>query len=444
MSTPPLGLALIKSQLKEAEMDDLWIKTKNLSKGLYRKWSSKYIKGCIENQNGPELERYALSILGPSPIPQDSIGFSVMTESQLYPSLALAWYLKRKGKTIFFGGKLFTIIDGNLLAKKFDFIDSVFSDLQSFLRYLGLEYDCLVPSPDFSGLQIDLYKTKINGTPKLVLPFILLEGCNKNCAFCVEHTPLLKINKLMIADFVKLKVEQIIQLKKKHKTDLFFLSDCAINNNILVFKSFIEELKRAKIQWGAFANAGGLDSATTQNMKKSGCKYLLIGCESGSQKVLKSMNKPHLVEDAEQSLINIKKAGIFNHCFFIVNFPTETREDFKETLKFLMRNKNHIDDAFTEIFDLRVGSYMSKTPGKYGISIHGNNGLLSQRYSHGQQGWRSVKLQGVLRHYQAEVQIATTIKLKRFINHPVKALSNLVYTWFVLQRRFPLDRLFDY
>ena len=77
-------------------------------------------------------------------------------------------------------------------------------------------------------------------------------------------------------------------------------------------------------------------------MKRAGCKALQFGIESGSQRILRKMNKPFSIDQAELILRSSFSAGIQNFINLLIGFPGETEEDFMETLCFLERNRQFI------------------------------------------------------------------------------------------------------
>jgi len=74
---------------------------------------------------------------------------------------------------------------------------------------------------------------------------------------------------------------------------------------------------------------------------KNFCPHFHLSLQSGSDNVLKKMNRKYTTQQFAQSVENIRKvfpnAGITTD--IIVGFPTETDEDFEDTLKFVEKVK---------------------------------------------------------------------------------------------------------
>ena len=98
--------------------------------------------------------------------------------------------------------------------------------------------------------------------------------------------------------------------------------------------------------------------ATRPNVEK----HLHLAMQSGSDKVLKDMNRPYTIarflEIAEQ--FRIKVAGGSLTTDIIVGFPSETEEDFAETLKAV--EAAAFDAAFTFQYSARPGTKAAAFP----------------------------------------------------------------------------------
>lgn len=66
-------------------------------------------------------------------------------------------------------------------------------------------------------------------------------------------------------------------------------------------------------------------------------RELYVSLQSGSDKILRAMNRPEKIEDVKAKLLELKKKlpHLTLRTTVIVGFPGETEEDFKETLKVL-------------------------------------------------------------------------------------------------------------
>ncbi len=100
-----------------------------------------------------------------------------------------------------------------------------------------------------------------------------------------------------------------------------------------------------------------IDKSTLRDLKKSGCKELFIGIESGSPKILKSINKTHDTGVILKNLIGILRAGINIKGYFIYGIPEESHEDMDMTYELACKLKTaslrYGSDFRTSVFQYR-------------------------------------------------------------------------------------------
>ena len=89
-----------------------------------------------------------------------------------------------------------------------------------------------------------------------------------------------------------------------------------------------------------------------KKMADSGASTLLIGVESGSPSVREHMKKGYTDEDLHYSLGEIFKNNIKVRFLMIIGYPTETREDFDQTLKFFERYAEYGRNGLVEEINL--------------------------------------------------------------------------------------------
>ena len=84
--------------------------------------------------------------------------------------------------------------------------------------------------------------------------------------------------------------------------------------------------------------------------------YVHLPIQSGSDAILKKMNRRYTVEEYKQLFDTIKEKvpGVSITTDIIVGFPNETKDDFERTLDIV--NYCKFDGAFTFIFSPRVGT----------------------------------------------------------------------------------------
>ncbi len=85
--------------------------------------------------------------------------------------------------------------------------------------------------------------------------------------------------------------------------------------------------------WSCNAKAN-VPRRTLEILKDNGLRLLLVGYESGNQKILHNIKKGMLVDVARRFARDCHELGILVHGTFILGLPGETRETIRETLEF--------------------------------------------------------------------------------------------------------------
>jgi radical SAM superfamily enzyme YgiQ (UPF0313 family) len=164
-------------------------------------------------------------------------------------------------------------------------------------------------------------------------------GCPYRCKFCACHKVWgTRRPRIRSVENIMQEVEHIV---RTYGQDFFIFWDdlfTASKKRVIVFCE--ELLKRdLNIKWLCLARLNNIDREMLDVMKKAGCTQIQVGVESGSERILKFIGK-----DLAISLIN-EKAQIINDAainwlaFFIVGFPTETKEEIEQTLNYIKEIK---------------------------------------------------------------------------------------------------------
>jgi len=88
-------------------------------------------------------------------------------------------------------------------------------------------------------------------------------------------------------------------------------------------------------KWNSTLRCQFMDDETARLMKDSGCDGVFLGIESGSDKILKIMNKAVTVAEYYRGIELLKKYDIPTFGCIIIGFPGETDETVQETIKFI-------------------------------------------------------------------------------------------------------------
>lgn len=187
--------------------------------------------------------------------------------------------------------------------------------------------------PDFDSLNLKIYSNSI--------PLLSSRGCPHQCNFCSEK----KLYHKFRHHSPQYMAEQIQYLKNKYSVNHFIFCDSLINYENDWLRDFCSLILKhnLSINWEAQMRiTPDFPIELAQLMKKSGCFNLFVGLESGSDKILKLMNKGFNTACAVNFFNTFKKARLHFEISLILGYPGEEEIDFYESLIFVKKNKHII------------------------------------------------------------------------------------------------------
>ncbi len=200
-----------------------------------------------------------------------------------------------------------------------------------------------LPFPDYSDFRKDILFGHYRQPERLEI--LDSRGCITRCHFCSEWQ-FWKNYRTMSGE--RIFEEIAYQVKRFPGVNYFYFIGSLLNGNVKELSQFCDLLISSglKIKWsGQAIIRPEMTRELMEKMAKAGCEWLGYGVESGSQQVVKSMNKHFSIANAEAVLENTRRAGIGTQANFMFGIPTETQEDFRKTLEFLQRNRENIDSV---------------------------------------------------------------------------------------------------
>ncbi|MBM4237169.1 MAG: radical SAM protein [Euryarchaeota archaeon] len=91
------------------------------------------------------------------------------------------------------------------------------------------------------------------------------------------------------------------------------------------------------VLWNCELRAKDVDLDTLRLMRRAGCRQLLVGVETGSQRMLDLVRKGITIEEIEKAFETIRKAEMESLAFIVLGLPGETTEEFEQTERLLKR-----------------------------------------------------------------------------------------------------------
>jgi len=200
---------------------------------------------------------------------------------------------------------------------------------------------------------------------RLVLPYQISRGCAYSCSFCDYKLG----NPFLEFKSHRKVVTEIKEMKERYQSNAFHFCDDAINCSYEYLDKLCDIIleDRLGIVWVSYARADNLDKKILHKMKKSGCLFLAVSIESGSDRILKDIKKGFTIQQASSVLQNLHKEGIHNSISILVGYPHETEEDIAKTVEFIKTHSEYIDKVRIASLKITRDTPLYNNPEKFGI-----------------------------------------------------------------------------
>ncbi|MAH03441.1 hypothetical protein CMI39_01500 [Candidatus Pacearchaeota archaeon] len=302
------------------------------------------------------------------------IGLTSMTGEQLYYALDISKRIKSKGNyPVVWGGIHPTLDSHNVLKNKnVDIVvrgegEETFKELinnleknKSLKSVKGISFKDngkiinnpergfidlnTLPEIPYNLIDLEKYTGKYKGRRSLHVQ--LSRGCPFSCTYCYNSI----FNKSRWRTLSAENAFKVISvLYHKHNIRYFDFLDDNLFVNLDRMEKIADNIiiNKMDIIWKGtleIPSSKRMNEKYFRKMSKAGLERLEIGVESGSNRILKLVNKPQKIEDVFELNKKISKFNITPGYNFVVGFPTETKEDVKLTLnsalKLLKENPN--------------------------------------------------------------------------------------------------------
>jgi radical SAM superfamily enzyme YgiQ (UPF0313 family) len=167
---------------------------------------------------------------------------------------------------------------------------------------------------------------------ELWLPFQSRRGCFMRCSYC--STVVIEGGQIRLRSPHRA-VECLERYAAAGFKRIYF-----VDNNFNVPRSHAIEVSRKiaesglDISWRAILNPAYVDEELVSAMAEGGCRQVSLGFESGSERILKIMNKRFSVADIGRTSDLLAKYKIWRMGFLLLGGPGETKETVLESLEF--------------------------------------------------------------------------------------------------------------
>lgn len=184
---------------------------------------------------------------------------------------------------------------------------------------------------DYTLLPVDRYFTR----EVRDISYLSSWGCPHPCGFCSEPKTSMRRWKGLPAERV---VDEVTHLWDTYRPDQISLMDPNFSTNIQRVVDIVEELEHRGLCIQLRANMRAKDvvqlarRVDLTRLRDVGFSAIFVGCESGSDRMLKLMTKNATVQETIDGIRLLSDAGITQLTSWIHDLPGETREDSDLTL----------------------------------------------------------------------------------------------------------------
>jgi anaerobic magnesium-protoporphyrin IX monomethyl ester cyclase len=196
-----------------------------------------------------------------------------------------------------------------------------------------------LPEPDYTLVDVNRYFTIGHISRTNQLQIVTSRGCPFHCGYCYLLLPELRGYRAISAQKV---YDQIHHLSEKYGIkSIFFYDDYFFGDRqrVLEFVALLEE-KPLGVQFEVSCRIDYLvreNDAFLSRLRNVGFTELLIGVESGSERILKLIRKGFTRDHILEANRKMAKAGISSKLSWMAGFPTETEEDFYQTVDLMLQ-----------------------------------------------------------------------------------------------------------
>ena len=254
--------------------------------------------------------------------------------------------------------------EGDIILKKEKYIDAVIGP-QSYHKINNMILNLEKKSKKINFTEFDVIEkfdnlNSVSNSCNKISSFLTIqEGCDKFCKFCVvPYTRGAEYSRS-----IKELVTEANQLVKNGSSEIIFLGQNVNAYNFeskklsdLIFEvSQIKDLKRIR-----YTTSHPRDFSEDLIQVHKYCEKLMplihLPVQSGSNKILKNMNRKHTIEEYLEIIKKLKniKSNVKFSSDFIIGYPGETEDDFKKTIE-LMKEVKFIN-SYSFLYSARPGT----------------------------------------------------------------------------------------
>lgn len=190
-------------------------------------------------------------------------------------------------------------------------------------------YDPLIPGEEEYWLRDDPRARDPHRRGRKLATLRCSKGCVARCTFChrwdkgIRYIP------------VDILVERVKELIDKYNVGFIAVGDENFGTDRRWLAEFCSKIKPLDILWRvAGMRVNCVSPEIIAMMRDAGCVTIMYGMETGSERIIKIMEKKVRIQDNYDALAWTIDAGLYTVVQLVVGMPGETRETIDETIAF--------------------------------------------------------------------------------------------------------------
>jgi anaerobic magnesium-protoporphyrin IX monomethyl ester cyclase len=191
------------------------------------------------------------------------------------------------------------------------------------------------------------------------LSFITARGCPYRCQWCSHQVFGMTHRRRKPAAVV----DEVEWLLSTYRPDMMWIADDVFTIHPGWLKEYAGEMRRRglKVPFECISRADRVNDEVADLLSELGCYRLWIGSESGSQRILDSMQRGVTVGQVQSAIGRCKQRGIETGMFLMWGYEGEEVEDIEATIE-------HVKRSNPDIFFTTVSYPIKGTPYYHKIS----------------------------------------------------------------------------
>ncbi|MBZ0264536.1 B12-binding domain-containing radical SAM protein [bacterium] len=185
---------------------------------------------------------------------------------------------------------------------------------------------------------VDLYYKKdwFKTHPDSEYRLFASRGCPFKCGYCMR----------VLGDRVRWRDPEAVVEEWEKAVRYYGAEKVFLHDEIFLYKNetthqILDAILRTNIPQISYFNCMThpklVDEELLEKAKRANCNLICIGVESGNNRVLKNSGRNYKIEEADQAVQKIKRAGIKPFTFFILGHPGETHKSIWDTIRAAVR-----------------------------------------------------------------------------------------------------------